>query len=228
MLFIGMALIVSVALAFLISADVGTLIGLEQEQFGQLVILIAVLVVVAGGSFGRRIRLNEMLSGAVLWVGIFALAIFGYSFRTELEQYGSRFLSELNPGSAYVSESGDAVRFRRSMGGSFLVAADVNGNEIKFIFDTGATAVVLTVDDARRAGIDIKKLRYTVPVSTANGEAKAAFTRLENVKIGSIERRNIDALVAEKGQLETSLLGMSFLETLASYTVSQDALELRN
>ncbi len=228
MLFIGMALIVAVALAFLISADVGSLIGLQQDQFGQLVILIAVLVLVAGGSFGRRIRFNEMLSGAILWVGIFALAIFGYSFRTELEQYGSRFLSELNPGSAYVSESGDAVRFRRSMGGSFLVAGEVNGGDVRFIFDTGATSVVLTVDDARRAGINIEQLRYNVPVQTANGEARAAFTRLETIKVGNIERRNIDAFVAESGRLETSLLGMTFLETLASYTVSQDSLELRD
>ncbi|WP_299346525.1 TIGR02281 family clan AA aspartic protease [uncultured Maritalea sp.] len=228
MLFIGMALIVSVALALLISADVGAMIGLGQDQFGQLVILVAVLVLVAGGSFGRRIRFNEMLSGAILWVGIFALAIFGYSFRTELEQYGSRFLSELNPGSAYVSESGDVVRFRRSMGGSYLVAGDVNGSKVKFIFDTGATSVVLTFEDAKRAGIDIERLRYNVPVSTANGEAKAAFATLNRITVGNIERNNIPAFVAQDGLLDTSLLGMSFLETLTSYTVSGDALELRD
>ncbi|MFB9139595.1 retropepsin-like aspartic protease family protein [Maritalea porphyrae] len=228
MLFIGMALIVAVALAFLISADVGSLIGLQQDQFGQLVVMVAVLVLVAGGSFGRRIRFNEMLSGAILWVGIFALAIFGYSFRTELEQYGSRFLSELNPGSAYVSEAGDTVRFRRSMGGSFIVAGEVNGGDVRFIFDTGATSVVLTVDDAKRAGVNIEQLRYNVPVQTANGEARAAFTRLETIKVGNIERRNIDAFVAERGRLETSLLGMTFLETLTSYTVTKDALELRD
>jgi len=228
MLFIGMALLVSVALAFMISADVGSLIGLEQEQFGQLVVLLAVLVLVAGGSFGRRIRINEMLTGAILWAGIFGLAFFGYSFRTELEQYGSRFLSEFNPGTAHVSAEGDAVRFRRSMGGSFLVAGDVNGGKVKFIFDTGATSVVLTVEDARRAGIDIEKLRYNVPVSTANGEAKAAFASINTITIGNIERQNISAFVAQDGLLDTSLLGMSFLETLTSYTVSKDALELRN
>jgi aspartyl protease family protein len=228
MLFIGMALIVSVALAFLVSADVGALIGLEQHQFGQLVMLVAVLVLVAGGSFGRRMRFKEMFSGAILWVGIFGLAFVGYSFRTELEQYGTRFLSEFNPGSAYVSADGDTVRFRRSMGGSFLVAGDVNGGTVKFVFDTGATSVVLTVDDAKRAGIDLEKLRYNVPVSTANGEAKAAFVKIERIQVGNIERRNIDAFVAQAGRLDTSLLGMSFLQTLTSYTVTKDALELRD
>ena len=228
MLFIGMALVVAVALAFLISSDAGSLIGLEQTEFGQLVALIAILVLVAGGSFGRRIHFNEMISGAILWVGIFALAIFGYSFRTELEQYGMRFLSELSPGTAYVSDDGASVRFTRSMSGSFLVNADVNNSNTRFIFDTGATAVVLTVADARNAGIDVERLSYTVPVRTANGETNAALTRIEKLDVGGIVRENIPALVAQRGQLETSLLGMTFLETLSSYTVTKDALEFRN
>jgi len=228
MIFIGMALLVAVALTFLISADAGSLIGIEQNQFGQLVVMVSILVLVAGGTFGRRIRFKEMLSGAIMWSAIFALAIFGYSFRTELEQYGSRFLSEINPGSAQVSQDGDSALFRRSLNGSFLVKAAVNGNDVQFIMDTGATSVVLTVEDARNSGIDVEKLRYNVPVSTANGEAKAAYARIDYIKIGNIERRNIDAFVAQSDRLDISLLGMTYLETLASYTVSKDRLELRD
>lgn len=228
MLFVGMALIVAVALAFLITSDAGSLIGLQQDDFGQLVALVAVLLLVAGGSFGRRIRFNEMLSGLVLWVGIFGLAIFGYSFRTELEQYGSRFLSELNPGTAYVSEDGASARFTRSLSGSFTVAGEVNGAKVQFVFDTGATAVVLTVEDAQRAGIDVSSLRFSVPVSTANGEAFAAQTRIAELSIGGITRENVTTLVAEQGRLERSLLGMTFLETLSSFTVAKDTLELRD
>lgn len=228
MIFVGMALIVAVALAFLITSDAGSLIGLEQNDFGQLVILVAVLLLVAGGSFGRRIRFNEMISGVILWAGIFALAIFGYSFRTELEQYGSRFLSELKPGTAYISEDGASARFTRSLGGSFVVTGNVNGANVQFVFDTGATAVVLTVDDAQRAGIDVSALRFSVPVSTANGEAFAAQTRVAELTVGGIKRENVTTLVAEQGRLERSLLGMTFLETLSSFTVAQDTLELRD
>ena len=47
------------------------------------------------------------------------------------------------------------------------------------------------------------------------------------MQIGGIVRRNIPAFVADVGALDTSLLGMSFLETLDSYRVSQDLLELK-
>ncbi len=62
MLFIGIALLVALALAFLISSNAGAALGLAEQDFGQLVILVAVLVLVAGGAFGRRIRFGEMLS----------------------------------------------------------------------------------------------------------------------------------------------------------------------
>ena len=228
MFFVGMALLVAVGLSFLIASDAGTLIGLEQDQFGSLVAMVAVLVLVAGGTFGRRVRLNEIVAGSIMWVGIFALVIFGYSYRTDLERYGSRLISQLSPGTAYVSESGDSVRFTRSMSGSFVVNGSVNEAKTRFIFDTGATSVVLTVEDAQRAGIDIKRLSYIVPVRTANGETEAALTRLNRIEVGGIVRENIPALVAQRGQLETSLLGMTYLETLSSFTVSKDALELKD
>ena len=94
------------------------------------------------------------------------------------------------------------------------------------IFDTGASAVVLTQDDARSAGIAVERLDYVVPVKTANGTGRAALTTLDFVQVGDIVRRNIRAYVADRGALETSLLGMTFLETLHSYSVRQDALVL--
>ena len=49
---------------------------------------------------------------------------------------------------------------------------------------------------------------------------------MRNIEIGGIVRENIRAFVAEPGALETSLLGMSFLQTLQAYTVRNDTLEL--
>ena len=94
------------------------------------------------------------------------------------------------------------------------------------IFDTGASAVVLTIADARAAGVNVEGLRYTVPVSTANGQGLAARTRLDSIEVGGIVRRNLTAFVTEEGALETSLLGMTFLETLSRYSVTRNSLEL--
>ena len=115
---------------------------------------------------------------------------------------------------------------RAAINGEFAVAAKVNGARVTFLFDTGASVVVLTAADARRAGIDTRGLDFDVPVTTANGAAMAAEVRLDSIEVGPIVMRNVRALVARPGALEESLLGMSFLERLKSYAVERGRLIL--
>ena len=110
------------------------------------------------------------------------------------------------------------------MSGEFAIAGRVNNARVTFLFDTGASAVVLTAADARRAGIAASGLDFDVPVTTANGSALAAEVRLDQIAVGPIVMRNVAALVARPGALDESLLGMSFLERLKSYTVERDRL----
>jgi len=63
---------------------------------------------------------------------------------------------------------------------------------------------------------------------TANGRTSVAPVRLSEIAIGPIVRRNVSALVAQDGQLEQSLLGMTFLSTLGSLQMQTDKLTLRN
>ncbi len=107
-----------------------------------------------------------------------------------------------------------------------MVVARVNGARVTLLFDTGASVVVLTAADARRAGVDTGGLEFDVPVTTANGSALAAEVRLDQIAVGPIVMRNVAALVARPGALEESLLGMSFLERLKSYTVERERLIL--
>jgi len=65
-------------------------------------------------------------------------------------------------------------------------------------------------------------------VQTANGTGWAAAITLDNISIGNITRDRIRGFVVQDGALETSLVGMTFLETLSRYTVSQDSLELHD
>jgi aspartyl protease family protein len=226
MAFIGVAIIIAGLLALLIASDAGSLVGLDQTQFGQLVFLLMVLVVVAGGVFGRRIPFSQMLAGIAMWVAVFGVAILAYSYRFEFQQIGARMLGELTPGME-LSDGGTTVGVRRSRDGSFHLAGEINGAEVRFIFDTGASAVVLTAEDAAHAGIDVKSLRFTVPVQTANGISSAALVVLDEIAVGGIVKRRIQAFVAEPGSLDESLLGMTFLETLQSYAVARDRLELK-
>jgi aspartyl protease family protein len=95
------------------------------------------------------------------------------------------------------------------------------------VYDTGASAVVLTQEAAKAAGLPLEFLSYSVAVETANGRTRAAPVTLDKIAIGNIIERNVPALIAQPGQLRTSLLGMSFLNRLASSEVRGDKLVLR-
>ncbi len=226
MIFIGLALLVAVGIAFMISADAGSMVGLSQAQTAQLVPLVIILIIFAGGMFARRHRASELIGGVALWVGIFAVVMVSYTYRDELLGVMGRVAGEMQPGVAIVDSSAGTATFRRGIGGHFEVRATINGHTTPMIFDTGASAVVLTVADAREAGIDTANLRYIVPISTANGRGMAAQVRLKSLNVGGIERKNITAFVTNEGALDTSLLGMTFLETLSRYSVTQNSLEL--
>jgi aspartyl protease family protein len=96
------------------------------------------------------------------------------------------------------------------------------------IVDTGASTVVLRSEDARRAGIQLSALAYTVPVETANGRAFAARVKLDKVSLGELTLDKVEALVTKPGALHQSLLGMSFLSRLHSYEFSGNQLVMRS
>lgn len=226
MIFIGIALLIAVGLGLLISTDAGAWVGLTQNQTAQLLPMLILLVIFAGGLFTRRRKLGELLTGVVLWAGIFSVAGLSYAYRDEIMGVASRFVGELRPGVAMVDAEAGTATFRRGIGGHFEISATVNGHTTPMIFDTGATAVVLNVEDAEAAGIDTSKLRYTIAVSTANGTGRAARVKLDRIEVGGIVREGVVAFVTEAEALDTSLLGMTFLETLSRYSVTQNALEM--
>lgn len=120
-----------------------------------------------------------------------------------------------------------AVRIRKRPDGQFHVAAILNGTPAALLVDSGAATVVLKAADARNAGIDMSQLSFSVPVETAQGTAYAARVRLRRVQVGIIALDDVEALVAQPGHLETSLLGSSFLNRLRSYEFSGAFLTFR-
>lgn len=226
MMFVGFALLISVGIALLISADAGSALGLTQTQTGQLAPLVIILVMLASAFATRRVKLSQMFTHVILWIGIFGVALVGYSYRDDLQGVAARVFGELVPGQAQVDTERGTVTFRVGRDGHYQINTLINGSEITTTFDTGASAVVLTDRDARAAGIDVDSLRYDTPVATANGTGRAAQVRLDRIEVGGISRDGIRAFVAAPEALDQSLLGMSFLRTLTRYSVSGNSLEL--
>jgi aspartyl protease family protein len=110
--------------------------------------------------------------------------------------------------------------------GHFLVEAVVNGVPIDFMIDTGASHVVLTLDDAAKIGFTGNNLQFTQEFESANGTVRAAPVELRELRIGQLQLFDLEASV-NGGPLPISLLGMSFLRRLRGYEVARDRLVLR-
>lgn len=93
--------------------------------------------------------------------------------------------------------------------GHFHSEGRVNGGAVRVVVDTGATAVILSAQDANRLGIDYRK-GPRGRIQTANGIAAAWRVTLDRVRLGAIELSQVDAVVIENGP-DVVLLGMSFL-----------------
>jgi aspartyl protease family protein len=120
-----------------------------------------------------------------------------------------------------------AVNIARGQGGEFAIRARINGVSTPMVIDTGATSVVLTYETAKAIGLPLELLEYDVEVETAGGRTKAARLTLDRLAIGKLVERSVPALVVQRGQMKTNLLGMSFLDRLESWEVSADRLVLR-
>ncbi len=223
-LLIGMALALIVLLA---SHETGTIVGLATQDFASLVYHLALIVFIGGTVLVLfRGRFAKALEAALFWIVVGLVLVVGYTYRAELRDVSERVLAELMPGRA-AQRSARVVEIVRGRAGDFQVAALVNGARLPMVLDTGASAVVLTQDAAKAAGLPLEVLIYDVSVDTANGRTRAASVTLDRLAVGGIIERAVPALVAQPGQLRTSLLGMSFLNRLESWEVRGDKLVMR-
>jgi aspartyl protease family protein len=221
---IGLAV---VAVIVIVQQDDGTVGPLSTHEFGSLAYQLAFAAIVGTGVLVMfRERFAQALKAILLWVAIGLVLAVGYTYRLELKEVSDRVLAELIPGRATQRAERNVV-IVRGMAGVFQVAARINGSRVAMVLDTGACAVVLTHDAAKAAGLPLEVLNYDVNVDTANGRARAASVTLDRLAVGDIVERSVPALIAQPGQLRTSLLGMSFLNRLESWEVRGDRLMMR-
>jgi aspartyl protease family protein len=173
-----------------------------------------------------RGRFAHALRDALAWIAIVLIICVAYVWRDAFEPLTRRITSELQPGRVMNVAPG-VVEVVRRRDGHYVLDGMVGDTRMTFLFDTGASGIVLSAQDATRAGFDLGKLNFSTIVSTANGTTRTAPIMLDSLTIGSITQRNLRALVARPGSLDTSLLGQSFMDRLESYSVSNGRLTLR-
>ncbi len=213
------------AVVFIVRHNDVTLGQLSSGDSVWLVYKIALLIFVGASVLIMfRGRFVQALAAALLWVVLALVLVVGYSYRYELRDVADRVMAELVPG--HVITRGRTVEVARTVNGDFDVTAQINGARVAMVLDTGASSVVLTREDAKAAGLPLEVLAYTTNIETANGRTRAAPVTLDRLAIGGLVEHSVAALVAQPGQLKTSLLGMSFLNRLQSWEVRGDRLLL--
>jgi len=201
-------------------------VAFNQEKrinLAYLIVLLSYLSINLFGSYsGRKM---EALKHVAVWLAIGFFIITAYSFRNELKEVGRKVKGEIIPYNAYDNNEGE-VSFRVANDGHFYIEASVNEVPLKFLVDTGATRIVLSPSDAKKLGFDLSSLNFTQISYTANGSVWGAPVKLKSIRIGGYEIRDVSVSV-NGAEMENSLLGMAFLESLKSYSVSNGQLILK-
>jgi aspartyl protease family protein len=219
------AIVLSLVVLF-VRHEQGTVGGMTTDDFAELSFKLIWLVALGGSALVVfRESIGKAIQIVLIWIVIGLSLALGYTYRFELRGVYDRVMAEMVPGRP--ATRGRIVEIARGRGGSFDVSTVVNGGKVPMVLDTGATAVVLTQEAAKAAGLPLEVLSYSVTVDTANGQTRAAAVTLDSIGVGGVVERSVPALIAQPGQLRTSLLGMSFLNRLESWEVRGDKLIMR-
>lgn len=171
-----------------------------------------------------KTAMNALIITAVCGAGVFYLNTRAKSLPVEPVEVAAPAPVKTKPAAHQSASVVSIPKDPRS--GQYHTTGRVNSGYVKFLVDTGASSVALTFDDARKAGVDMNRLRFDVPVSTAGGTNYAARVKLDRVALGGISLRDVDALVIKEG-LDISLLGMTWLGELQEVKATRSALLLR-
>ena len=197
---------------------------LTSDQIGNLIYLMAILAILCSGIlFKRRIKASVVLKQLFWWLLIIVIIVFLYSFRYDFNNITNRLKSELFPSNAIILNG--QIIINSSQDGHFYINLKVNDKSTRFMVDTGASDMVLTQDVAQIVGINLDNLSYNKIYQTANGKVFAASVKLDKIEINGILFYDVYASV-NNANLETSLLGMSFLKNFKKYEFYQDKLIL--
>ncbi|WP_225425475.1 retropepsin-like aspartic protease family protein [Pelagerythrobacter rhizovicinus] len=196
----------------------------EIPRSGLLLATVAALVAGWVGSimarrdvpFGLSIRrLSTLALGGILVVLVLQLSRFDPRIELAVPQIG---LPE------QVVEGGE-TRIPLAPDGHFWLRAEVNGEPVAFMVDTGATLTAVSAQVADRVDLEPRTGGIPVRLNTANGTISAEITTIDDLRFGNVAARGLDAVIAPNLG-ETSVIGMNLLSRLQSWRVEDNTLIL--
>ncbi|MBJ6373372.1 retropepsin-like aspartic protease family protein [Sedimentitalea arenosa] len=191
---------------------------MSSFQWGNLIYLILLLAMILFWFvIQNRGSLGKMAQQALAWGLIFVGVIAAIGVWDDIRH-------TMVPTQGVLTETGQ-IEVPRARDGHYYLTLGINGKPVDFLVDTGASQVVLSQSDAERLGLVTSDLAYTGRAMTANGEVRTAPVRLDTVELGPVVDRDVRAWVNE-GEMDKSLLGMTYLQRWSRIEIADGALLL--
>ena len=194
----------------------------DGNQALSLVYLLIILVAVASAFSVRRIPVGKTVKMVLAWVLIFGALFAVFALRDDFRALGNRLWAAVTGNDTQEVQGGE-LRIAMSGDGHFWVNAQLNGRDVRFLVDSGATVTTIGPETAREAGVASTGERTMV--DTANGIAQVDRGRAERLTLGPIERQDFPVFIARADG--TNVIGMNFLSTLSRWSVEGRTLVLR-
>jgi aspartyl protease family protein len=184
----------------------------NDVMLGGLYLMMAAMLVF-GALMTRREPAAKLLTMALAWIAIFGAGFVLFTFRDNLGWVAQRLKAEAV--GTPVSE-GLETRIPMAIDGHFWVTAKLNGHDVKFLVDSGATTTTIDRDTAKAAGVEMSARRDQF-VRTGNGVIRVSSGRAGELSVGTITRRNVGLEIADNDDL--NVLGMNYLSSLSRWGV---------
>jgi aspartyl protease family protein len=181
-------------------------------MLGGVYILMAMMLVL-GSLMARREPAAKLFTMALAWVAIFAAGFVLFTFRDNLGWVAQRLKAEAV---GTPVQQGQETRIPMAIDGHFWVSAKVNGRDVKFLVDSGATTTTIDRQTASDAGVNVSSRRDQY-VRTGNGVIRVASGRADELTVGGITRHDVALEIADNDDL--NVLGMNYLSTLSRWGV---------
>lgn len=192
---------------------------MSGDQIGNLIYLVLLGGVIVSWFFVQgRASLGKTMQQMAAWALIFVGVIAVYGLWSDIR-------STVIPQQMVFGGEG-RIELPRAPDGHYYVTLSVNGAPTRFVVDTGATSVVLTRRAAEDAGIDLGRLHFLSEAMTANGKVQTAPVTLDTVEVGPFADRGVTAYV-NAGDMQNSLLGMTYLDRFSSLQIAGGKLVLQ-
>jgi aspartyl protease family protein len=177
------------------------------------VYLLMAIMLVFGGLMARREPAARLFTLALAWIAILAAGFVLFTFRDNFGWVAQRLKAEAV---GTPVQQGQETRIPMAIDGHFWVNAKLNGQDVKFLVDSGSTTTTIDRGTAKTAGVEVSG-RRDLYVRTGNGVIRVASGRADRLIVGGITRRGVALEIADNDDL--NVLGMNFLSSLSRWGV---------